>query len=219
MFGMCTCFSYTQPTMALALQTGIALKNLEPKRQRSHIYPTEPAIVLLRRQEVARIEPAEMTWGLVPSWAQDTKIGRKCVNARSETVWEKPAFREAMRRRRCVVPANAFYEWSGVRGRKERWRFQPRGEENLLLAGLWECWMDAARHGAGSIRTFTILTQAAAPPVEGFHDRQPVMLHPADLSTWLDPEARHEDLREILAATGNVDLDWMPDRAVAGTGC
>lgn len=197
--------------MALSLQTGIPLKKLEPKEPRHYIYPTETAVVLLRRQEVGQIEPVEMTWGLVPAWAQDTQIGRKCVNARSETVWEKPAFREAVRKRRCVVPATAFYEWSGARGRKERWRFQPCCESTLLLAGIWETWTDPARHGSGGLRTFSILTQASSPPVDGLHDRQPVMLHPADLALWLNSEANQDDLREVLSATGNIDLEWMPD--------
>lgn len=141
----------------------------------------------------------EMTffrWGLVPSWAKDTSIGVRLINARSETVAEKPAFREAFRRRRCIIPADGFYEWQRAGGRKRPFFFLMRDESPFGFAGLWERWEGG---GGEVVDSCTILTTEANELLRPVHDRMPVILHPADYELWLDADVRKFDLvKEVL---------------------
>ena len=138
-------------------------------------------------------------WGLIPSWAKDASIGNRMINARSETAASKPAFRDAMRERRCLVPLTGFFEWRRQGGRKQPSWFHPAaGDEPLwAAAGLWERWWD----GEGRlVHSCTILTTDANTAVRELHDRMPVLLAAADYARWLDP--RLDDpaaLRELLA--------------------
>ncbi len=124
-------------------------------------------------------------WGLVPSWADDPKVGSRMINARSETVATKPSFRSALRRRRCLVPVTGFYEWTGEPGHKRAWIFRKGGGKVFAFAGLWETWRGAG--AAEPLVTFTILTTAANELVARVHDRMPVVVEPGDHATWLDP--------------------------------
>jgi len=123
-------------------------------------------------------------WGLVPTWAPDLKFGARCINARAETVAKLPAFRSAFRRRRCLVPVNAFFEWSGEKGQRSKWRISMRGEPLFALAGLWEWWQD--RDGGDAVHSYTIVTCAANAAISPLHDRMPVILREADYPRWLD---------------------------------
>jgi putative SOS response-associated peptidase YedK len=120
-------------------------------------------------------------WGLVPHWAQDLSFGSRCFNARSETAARAPAFRAAYAQRRCLVPLNAFHEWSGPQGQRTRHRIHPDGEPLFALAGLWERW----GRGADSVDTYTVLTCPPNEAMAPIHDRMPVILAPADYETWL----------------------------------
>jgi putative SOS response-associated peptidase YedK len=125
-------------------------------------------------------------WGLVPSWAKDPAIGNRLINARAETLAEKPSFRDAFRRRRCLVFADGFYEWTVRAGRKVPILFRARDGSPLAFAGLWE----EARpgdHAGIPRRTCALVTTAAGAPVAGFHDRMPVLLDGAGAALWLDP--------------------------------
>lgn len=131
-------------------------------------------------------------WGLVPPWAPDLKFGTRCINARAETVASLPAFRSAFRRRRCLVPVNAFFEWSGEKGRRLKWRIALRGEPLFALAGLWEWWQDPqAGHGVAS---YTIVTCEANAAIAPLHDRMPVIVREADYARWLDAAADGQPL-------------------------
>jgi putative SOS response-associated peptidase YedK len=123
-------------------------------------------------------------WGLVPAWAPDLKFGTRCINARSETVAKLPAFRGAFRKRRCLVPVNAFFEWSGEKGHRLKWRIALRDEPLFALAGLWEWWQDKA--GGEAVTSYTIITCAANSAVAPLHDRMPVIVREADYARWLD---------------------------------
>lgn len=128
-----------------------------------------------------------MRWGLVPSWAKDEKIGYRMINARAETLTEKPSFRTAFKRRRCLIPADGFYEWEKSAGasRKIPYRFILKNGEIFAFAGLWDTWRDAhhrPRH------TFTIITTSANDLVRRVHERMPVILRREDEAAWLDPE-------------------------------
>lgn len=137
-----------------------------------------------------------LRWGLVPFWAKDAKIGYRLINARSETLAERPAFREALRRRRCLIPANGFYEWRKAAGRRSQPFFvAPVGEPLIAFAGLWERW----RNPAGELlESCTIVTTAANAVVAPIHARMPVIVGRADQALWLDATSQPR-FDELLA--------------------
>jgi putative SOS response-associated peptidase YedK len=126
-------------------------------------------------------------WGLVPPWAKDTRFGLRCVNARAETVDRLPAFRVAYRHRRCLVPINAFFEWSGEPEHPIRWRISQADGRVFALGGLWERWID--RLTQSTLDSFTIVTCKANSAISKVHGRMPVIIGPEHYDTWLD--ARH----------------------------
>lgn len=137
-------------------------------------------------------ECAMLRWGLVPSWSEDERIGSKTINARSETAADKPAFRDAFARRRCVIPADGFYEWKPPvipRGRKQPIAVRCVNEHGehpaMLMAGLWESW--APPDADHNLETFTILTCAANGFIEDIHPRMPVILSAEAARAWIDP--------------------------------
>ena len=145
------------------------------------IRPTDRASVI-RKGSSGGMEEADLRWGLIPSWAKDPKIGVQCINARAETISEKPSFREAFQKRRCLVPADGFWEWETVGKKKIPWKFtRPDGEE-FCMAGLWECWMDEGK----PVETFTIITTSPNGLVSPLHDRMPLILTPEAGKAWLE---------------------------------
>jgi putative SOS response-associated peptidase YedK len=160
-------------------------------RPRYNIAPTQDAPVIRRakseeRERGIEREVAMLRWGLVPFWAKDLAVGNKMINARCETVEEKPAFREALAKRRCLVPASGFYEWKGAPGRKQPYAITFPAQPLFAFAGLWERWKP--KDGA-PIDTFTIVTTEANPAVAEIHDRMPVILPAAAHDAWLAGEA------------------------------
>ncbi len=146
------------------------------------IRPTDKASVI--RKGSGGLEVADLRWGLIPSWAKDPKIGVQCINARAETISEKPSFREAFQKRRCLVPADGFWEWETIGKKKIPWKFtRPDGVE-FCMAGLWESWMDEGK----PLETFTIITTSPNGLVSPVHDRMPVILTPEAGEAWLEKE-------------------------------
>lgn len=165
----------------------------EPRLPRFNIAPTQAVPVLL--QDGGRRVLDMLRWGLIPSWARDPAIGNKMINARAETVAEKPAFRSALARRRCVVPASGFFEWKKEgKGKVPHWIHRADGGP-LALAGLWETWRP---EGAEPVHTFTILTTSASGDVAGLHDRMPVILDGDARQDWLSPDTPAADLVDLL---------------------
>jgi putative SOS response-associated peptidase YedK len=140
-------------------------------------------------------ELALLRWGLIPAWADDLKIGYRLINARSETAATKPAFRSAFRQRRCLIPADGFYEWQKLGKEKQPFYIHRRDGQPLAFAGLWEHW-----HGAEQdrIESCTILTTTANDLLQSLHDRMPVVLSPKDYARWLDPKTPKDDLEQLL---------------------
>lgn len=142
-------------------------------------------------------------WGLIPFWAKDEKIGYKMINARSETVAEKPAFRQAFRHRRCLWPIDGYYEWIKKGKEKIPYRVTMPGQPVFSVAGLWEVWENTP---GNKIHSFTILTRAAGPSMEFLHHRIPVLL-PRELEhAWLDPETIPGELLTDIPDFGNNEL-------------
>lgn len=180
---MCGRFAQRTDPKRVAKWFGVEeVPELEP---RYNIAPTQE-ITAVRETEDGR-EMAFYKWGLIPSWAKDTSMGARLINARSETVREKPAFRHAFKQRRCIIPADGFYEWQRTDGRKQPFFFQMRDESPFGFAGLWEQWKGEEGQ---VINSCTILTTAANEVLRPVHDRMPVILRPDDYSLWLDHDTR-----------------------------
>ncbi|MEJ2718431.1 MAG: SOS response-associated peptidase [Deltaproteobacteria bacterium] len=125
-----------------------------------------------------------LRWGLIPFWAKDIKIGYKTINARSETAPGKPAFRSAFKKRRCLIPADGFYEWKSAKGKREPYLVRLKDEQLFAFAGLWERWKGP---DDDVIESCTILTTGANEFLSPIHDRMPVILPARDYHAWLDP--------------------------------
>jgi putative SOS response-associated peptidase YedK len=165
----------------------------EPMSPRYNIAPSQP-IAVVRVGEGKR-ELAMLRWGLIPSWADDPKIGSRLVNARSETVADKPAFRSAYRHRRCLVPASGYYEWTMIDAKtKQPACIRMRDDALFAMAGLWERWEGEGR----PIESVTILTTEPNELVGQVHDRMPVILSPAACERWLDGSADPGELGKLL---------------------
>jgi len=180
------CGRFTLAVDARELEEAFELASSVRLEPRYNIAPTEqvPAVRLGPKGR----ELVEMRWGLIPFWAKDEKIGHRLINARVEGAAEKPAFREAFRHRRCVIPSTGFFEWR-VEGRRRQPFLVHRKDGGLFgIAGLWERW----RGPEGRVESFTLLTRPAAGPVAALHDRMPVVLAPEQAGPWLDPAADPE---------------------------
>jgi putative SOS response-associated peptidase YedK len=146
---------------------------------RYNIAPTQPVAVITNQN------PRELTfhkWGLVPSWSKDPTMGSRLINARSETAAEKPSFRTSFRRRRCIIPADGFFEWQAQAGGKTPMFIHLVGRPVFAIAGLWDIWQSP---DGGELHTCAILTTAANAFMQPIHDRMPVILKPEDYALWL----------------------------------
>lgn len=199
---MCGRFVSTTPPAQLAAYfdvdhvTGAA----QAHRPDTNTAPTTDVLVVVETDDVRRLDAFH--WGLVPSWAKDPSIGNRMINARSETAAEKPSFRRAFTRRRCLVPVDGFYEWARVPGQrvKQPYFVHRPDDEPYALAGLWERWIPPGSDdldGAGGrdpLCSVTILTTTANQAMTPVHDRMPVVIPPAGWDTWLSPNEQDRDV-------------------------
>ena len=161
------------------------------------------AVAVVREYD-GRRQLDSLQWGLVPFWAKDATIGRRLINARLDSLAEKPAFREAWTRRRCLLPASGFYEWSEPKGGRKRPYFIRAGAEPLLaLAGLWERWRSPS---GDSLETCVIVTTDANTQLKPIHDRMPLLVPRAVHATWLDPRSGLAEIGELVRATPALDI-------------
>ncbi|MCK6577184.1 MAG: SOS response-associated peptidase [Anaerolineae bacterium] len=170
------------------LQTAFNLSSAPDFPPRFNIAPTQQNPVISNESPASA---ALMRWGLIPSWAKDAKIGASLINARSESAAEKPSFRNALKRRRCLIPASGFYEWQQRDGGKAPMYIHLADAPVFAMAGLWEVWKDPA--SAEIIRTYSILTTEANPFMQSIHHRMPVILRPEDYAAWLATEEVSSD--------------------------
>ena len=190
---MCGRFAFYTPAEAVVRLFSVA--PTEEVAPRYNIAPTQPAPVV-RGQEDGGRRLSLLRWGLVPFWAKDPAIGNRLINARSETAASKPAFRQAFRKRRCLVLANGFYEWQKAGSGKIPWYITHASAEPFAMAGLWESWSGGAD---GPLETFTILTTAANERLSQIHQRMPVVLDSDAIQVWLDPHSGEGDLSATVA--------------------
>ena len=201
---MCGRFALFSPEEILAAMFGVegdrfpqASYNIAPSR--------DVAVVRIAAERAGRRELALLRWGLIPSWAKDPAMGNRMINARAESASAKPAFRSAFRRRRCLVPADGFYEWQKAGTRKQPYYVRMADGKPFALAGLWERW-----EGPGAaVASCTILTTDPNALLAPVHDRMPVIVAPADYDRWLDPE--RQDPAEVMPLV----RPYPPDAMVA----
>jgi putative SOS response-associated peptidase YedK len=202
---MCGRFAFYSPHEAVARLFGVAdAPEVEP---RYNIAPTQ--FVAVVRESGGPREVAMLYWGLVPSWAKEKSIGARMINARSETLAEKPSFRNAWKRRRCLVLADGYYEWQRSGATKQPHFISFAGGMPFGMAGLWERWRDP---GSGEpLESCCIVTTSPAPAIAHVHDRMPVIIPPDAYAEWLDPDnAATDRLARLLVPCESPELQARP---------
>ena len=173
-----------------------------------NVAPTDPVHVVAVRHDRRRLAVAR--WGLVPSWKADTRGAARLINARRETVATAPSFRAAFARRRCLVPADGYYEWKTEAGRKQPYYLSPRDGAPLAMAGLYE----VREHDGGTLWTCTVLTTSAPDELGEVHDRTPLLVPRQAWRRWLDPDLPDPGPDLLVPGTPGVLDVWPVDRAV-----
>jgi putative SOS response-associated peptidase YedK len=176
---------------------------------RYNIAPTQPIPIIRQNPKTPVRELSLLRWGLIPSWAKDSSGAAKMINARSETAGTKPAFRDALKLRRCLIPADGFYEWQKTGKEKQPYCFEIADGELFAFAGIWDHWRDP---NSNSVGTCSILTTTPNAVTSAVHDRMPVILDPDSYDLWLDP-----GLQNVEADLGTVEaLRCSPHALLSG---
>jgi putative SOS response-associated peptidase YedK len=203
---MCGRYAFYSP--AEAVRRTFDLEEAPELAPRYNISPTQSVPAVREGTESARTLTM-LHWGLVPKWAKERAIGNRMINARAETISENPSYRDAFRRRRCLVAADGWYEWQVAAGGKQPWFIRLRDGGPIAFAGLWERWNDPA--GGALLESCTIVTTDASESIRKIHDRMPVVLPEADWARWLDTAfSDAEKLSELLRPYDPKALDAWP---------
>lgn len=197
--GMCGRFTSTTPPADLAAYFGVDEVVATDLGARYNVAPTDEVYAVARSSK-GPTRLGTFRWGLVPFWARDASVGSRMINARAETLREKPAFRRPLERYRCIVPADGFYEWEAIEGArtKQPWYIRRADGDVLAFAGLWSTWRADGAGGDGErLVSCTIVTTAANAALRPVHDRMPVVLPPSAWAEWLDPA--NDDLDHLVS--------------------
>jgi putative SOS response-associated peptidase YedK len=175
---------------------------------RYNIAPTQQVPVVRVSPTGGQRELVMLRWGLVPFWAKDTSLASRMINARAETVQDKPAFQAAFKRRRCLVPADGYFEWQATADGKQPYYIHRRDDQLLAMAGVWESWHTDQ---PDALATFSVITTDAGPQTASIHDRMPALIGPDDYACWLDPEfGDSKTLQSLLRPYSEDDLQIDP---------
>ncbi len=201
---MCGRFTNKAKPEQIKREFKIGNKNPNLFQPRYNIAPLQMIDVVFEPKE--RIL-SQLRWGLVPSWAKDAEIGNRMINARAETITEKPSFREAFKSRRCIIPTSGFYEWQKKgTGAKQPFYFYLKDKEVFGFAGLWETWIN--KQSGEELETCTIITTEANQVLKPVHDRMPVILKAENYDEWLDVKVKDTDkLQELLKPYPSEEMD------------
>lgn len=202
---MCGRFVQAVNKKKLSDRFDVAVPEAAQWKERYNLAPGQPAAVIVAGPSGPQLDFC--VWGLIPPWSKDQRIAFKMINARVETLWEKSSFRDPLRYRRCLVPANGFYEWtkSGPRGARRPWYFTVAEPPLFAFAGLWAIWNDGE---GGSVHSFTVITCPAGPFMAKYHHRMPLILPPSLEAAWLDHRLyRPEELQPLLESGS--DTAWQ----------
>jgi putative SOS response-associated peptidase YedK len=185
-----------------------SLSDVEDWEPRYNIAPTQPVAVIRQNAEEPIREISLMRWGLVPSWARDASGAASLINARSETAKTKPAFADALKYRRCLIPADGFYEWKRTGSSKQPYCFEVNDGALFAFAAVWDQWIDAS---GVRLRTCSILTTTPNQVTSAVHDRRPVILDPHSYDLWLDPGMKNADaVSDLLTPYDAVQMRSYP---------
>ena len=196
---MCGRYSLFADYKKIEDRFGEATFDVEEYEESYNIAPSQMILAVVNDGVKNRL--GYLKWGLVPSWAKDPKIGFKMINARAETVHEKPSFREALKKKRCLIVADSFYEWKRTEDRKVPMRIKLKNNELFAMAGLWESWKSPSGE---LVHTCTILTTEPNDLMSTIHDRMPVILKKEDEQTWLNPAIKTiDELKPFLIPLEN----------------
>lgn len=203
---MCGRFTLIAPGETIADQFG--LPEAPQIAPRYNIAPTQPIAAVRVSESSKQRELTYFHWGLIPRWAKEPSIGSRMINARSETAAEKPSFRAAFKYRRCLVPADGFYEWQKLNGTKQPVRIQTKNGDPFAIAGLWEHWQGP---DGSEIESCTLLTTTPNELLAQVHNRMPVILAPDDYDLWLDPGAQHPaEIQPLLKPYPADEMTFYP---------
>ena len=203
------CGRFTLRTSAAKLAEVFHFANQLALPLRYNVAPTQPIAIVRSKADEPEREASLVRWGLVPAWAEDLKIGNRMINARAETLAEKPAFRKLLATRRCAVLADGFYEWKATAGGKQPYLIQLASGEPFAFAGLWDRWT----RGTGPVESATIVTTSPNELMSSIHDRMPAILTGAALDRWLDPRAG--DARILGSLLGPFEAEPLQAFAVS----
>ncbi|MCU0316260.1 MAG: SOS response-associated peptidase [Fimbriimonadaceae bacterium] len=197
---MCARYAFRKVSVVLD-DLGVApLPGLEP---RDNILPRQNVPVILASDGELIVQ--ELRWGLIPPWAKDESFGDKAINARSESLRDKPSFRQALARKRCIIPATGFYEWKGQKGNKQPFLISSGLYDGFAMAGLYEDWV-----GSSGIRSTAIITVPANETVSTLHNRMPALLPRNRWRDWLSPDLPQAEALSLLIPDEDHDLRLMP---------
>ena len=189
---MCGRFALTSDAASISKHFRVNLSS--PILPRFNIAPSQKILGIRPQSKAHEYTSALLSWGLIPSWARDQSIGARLTNARSETVLTKPSFRDSFRRRRCLIPADGFYEWTASKNRKQPYYIRLASHQPFGIAGLWDSWESDGER----IETCTILTCDANEAMKHLHPRMPVVIQPERYDAWLDPATPMSELSQDL---------------------
>jgi putative SOS response-associated peptidase YedK len=189
---MCGRYTLTKPAKSIQSHFGQIEFKFDHK-ERYNIAPTQECPVVVVREGHRELMP--LRWGLVPPWARDETMASKMINARAETIQEKPSFRQSFKNKRCLVPADGFIEWGKTQSGKQPYYFTRRDNELFAFAGIWSEW----KKDGVSLWTFSIITTDCNSLVQPIHHRMPVILAPGDYETWLNAASNAKTLQSLLA--------------------
>lgn len=208
---MCGRYTLAAPAEELAARFLLDLSELRDLyHPRYNIAPSQPVLAVTGPAASRRV--LWLRWGLTPGWSRDGRPGP--INARSETVFARPMFRQAIRQRRCLVPADGFFEWAGEPPQRTPWHFSMKGGHLFAMAGIWEEWLSPSGERTVSA---CVITTSPNPLVAPIHDRMPVILRPEQERVWLDPAVSNPaDLNSLMAPYDPKELQAHPvSRAVS----
>ena len=204
------CGRFVQNSPIETLQQNFNIRTIAPDIIPNYnVAPTQKILAIIKHDNENKLE--RLHWGLVPFWAKDISIGFRMINARAETVSQKPSFRNAFRKRRCLIPADGFYEWKGEKGNKQPYYVFTSSDNPFAFAGLWESWTDK-KSDEGSVYKFcTIITTSASESIREIHHRMPVILNPKFHEKWLNSEIQDPKELEIILQDGIThDIKYYP---------
>jgi len=174
-----------------------------------NVAPSQEILAIIKHEGENWLD--KFHWGLVPFWAKDISIGNRMINARSETVAEKPSFRNAFKKRRCLILADGFYEWKGEKGNKQPYYVSISSGEPFAFAGFWESWTDKESDEESVYKSCTIITTSASETIREIHHRMPVILDPKFHEKWLSVEIQDPKKLEIILQKGLIhDMKYYP---------